>query len=66
MLAEIVWNQQTVGIVMTMSVPIVAILAGTWMQVEKTRSRNDLKRSMIERGMSIDEMQRVLDMRVKR
>jgi len=65
-LADIQWNQQTLGVVMTMSIPIIAILGGVWMQVEKTRSSNDLKRSMIDRGMSVEEMERVLEMRVKR
>lgn len=51
---------------MALSIPIVAIVGSLWSHVERTRSGNDLKRSMIERGMSVEEMQRVLDMRVKR
>jgi hypothetical protein len=60
MLAEIVWNENTVAVVCVFSVPIVAIVATFWSGVEKTRSRNDLKRSMVERGMSADEIERVM------
>ena len=62
MLAEIIWNQQSLAVVMVFAIPIVGILAIAWVVVERTRSNNDLKRSMIERGMSVDEMERVLHM----
>ncbi len=41
---------------------IVAIpfIASAWRQVTKDRSDADLKRSMIERGMSVEEIERVL------
>jgi hypothetical protein len=65
MFAEIQWNQETLGTVMALSIPIIAILAGVWSHVERTRSANELKRSMIERGMSVDEIERVLTMRVR-
>ena len=60
MFAEITWNVATVAVVAVFSVPIVAILAGTWRHIEKTRSDNILKRDMINRGMSADEIERVL------
>lgn len=60
MLAEIIWNQQTLGIVMVFSIPIIAIVGGLWVSLEKARSTNDLKRSMVERGMSVDEIERVM------
>jgi hypothetical protein len=65
MLAEINWNEHTLGTVMALAIPIVAILATFWSTVEKTRSANELKRSMIERGMSVDEMERVLSMKAR-
>ena len=60
MLAEIVWTTEKVLFVGVFSVPIVAILAGTWHHIEKTRSDNNLKRDMVKRGMSADEIERVL------
>jgi len=60
MLAEIIWNQNTIAIVATFSIPIVAIIAGCWFKIERVRSENDLKRSMVERGMSAEEIERVI------
>jgi ABC-type bacteriocin/lantibiotic exporter with double-glycine peptidase domain len=60
MLAEIVWNQNTLAVVCVFAVPIVAIVAGVWAKVEARKSDNDLKRSMVERGMSADEIERIL------
>ena len=48
---------------MVFAIPIVAIIAGAWVSIERMRSQNDLKRSMVERGMSVEEMERVLAMR---
>ncbi len=42
------------------SVPIVAILGGIWYKIRATVSENDLKRTMVERGMSVEEIERVL------
>ncbi len=56
----IVWNQDTLAIVMLFGIPIVAILCGTWLKIAKTTSDNELKRTMVERGMSADEIERVM------
>ena len=60
MLAEIIWNQNTIAVVMVFTVPIVSIVATFWYMIEKTRSDNELKRSMVERGMPVDEIERVI------
>jgi hypothetical protein len=41
-------------------VPVTAIIATFWLNAVKVRSRNSLKQSMVERGMSADEIDRVL------
>ncbi len=60
MLGEIIWNERTLAVAGTFAVPIVAILSAAWAKVERARSANDLKRRMIDRGMSPDEIERVL------
>jgi len=60
MLAEIIWDKQTISVVMAMGVPIVAILATAWYKAVKVKSLNDLKRAMVNRGMSADEIRRVI------
>lgn len=42
-------------------VPIVAIGGYFWYAAVKKRSDNELKRSMVERGMSADEIERILN-----
>ena len=60
MLAEIIWNESRIAIALGCMIPIVAIVGSCWRRIEKTRSDNELKRGMIERGMSADEIERVL------
>lgn len=60
MLGEIVWDSQTITLGLIFGLPVVAVLAGAWYKVSKVRSDNDLKRAMVERGMSAAEIERVL------
>ena len=60
MLSEIIWNVGTIGMVMAGAVPIAFIIGVFWYKTVKTTSESDLKRRMVERGMSVDEIERVL------
>jgi hypothetical protein len=60
MLAEIVWDKQTLGVLLGCGIPIVFILATAWYKVERMKSANELKRKMVERGMSAEEIERVV------
>lgn len=60
MLAEIVWNKETLAIAFGCSIPIIAIIAGAWSSNEKTKSNNALKSDMIRQGMSVEDIERVL------
>lgn len=42
------------------SVPIVGIIGGLWYKIRRMVSENDLKRTMVERGMSVEEIERIL------
>lgn len=66
MFAEIVWNEGTLAVVMIFSVPIVAIVASMWQKTEQHRAECELKRSMIERGMSVEEIERVVAAKPKK
>ncbi|HEY3244632.1 MAG TPA: hypothetical protein VGM03_14925 [Phycisphaerae bacterium] len=59
-LTEIIWNENTIAIVCVFSVPLAAILGTMWYKATKVRSENDLKRSMVERGMSAQDIERVM------
>jgi hypothetical protein len=41
-------------------VPLASILGWYWLKLHQTRSDNALKQSMVERGMSADEIERVI------
>jgi len=60
MLAEIVWNPGTISAAGTFAVPIVAVIAVCWYLLGKAKSNNDLKARMVERGMSAEEIERVM------
>ena len=55
-----IFNPASIGIIMGCGIPIVAIICSAWQSVTKTRSEHELKTSMIERGMSADEIERIL------
>ena len=61
MLAEIVWDKNTLAVVFGCGIPIVFILVTGWYMVERMKSTNELKRKMVERGMSADEIERVIN-----
>ncbi len=64
MLAEFDWNQllqmPNIAVVMGCLIPIAGSIAMAWRSIEKTKSENALKRSLVERGMSADEIERIL------
>lgn len=60
MLGEIIWNERTLAIGLGCCIPLTAVIGTFWYLVQKTKTENDLKRSMVERGMSADDIERVL------
>ena len=41
-------------------IPIAGIIANYWYKAQKVRSVNELKRTMVDRGLSVDEIERIL------
>ena len=64
-LASLDWNSQTIAVIGVFSIPLAAILGGIWASMNKVRSDNELKQSMVNRGMSADEIERVMNARSK-
>ena len=63
LVAEIIWNSGTIMMALIFGLPIVSVLGGMWFKLNKVRSDNELKRTMVERGMSADEIERVINAR---
>jgi NADH:ubiquinone oxidoreductase subunit 3 (subunit A) len=59
-------NTGNIVVVMAMSIPIIAVVGYYWSEVLKNRSNNELKRSMLERGMSAQEIEQVINAGGKR
>jgi hypothetical protein len=66
LLSGIIWDEQTLAVVGAFAVPLAAIIGTAWYKLNKVRYENDLKRAMIERGMSVDEIERVISAGVEK
>ena len=64
MLAYSLWESifriPQLPIIMGCLIPISAILGYFWHSTQKNKQNNDLKQSMVERGMSAEEIERVI------
>jgi hypothetical protein len=49
------------AIVMGCMIPIVIVSASIWAKVKKNQDNNELKKSMLDRGMSADEIEKVMN-----
>ena len=71
MLASTIWDQAfampqiaiIMGCLVGCLIPIAGIISSYWYKAQKVRSENDLKRSMVERGMTVEEIERVMSTR---
>ena len=65
MLATAFWSSlfqmPQIAIVMGGLAGIAIVLGVIWYQVEKVKSNNELKRSLVERGMSSEEIERIIE-----
>jgi NADH:ubiquinone oxidoreductase subunit 3 (subunit A) len=59
-------NTANIVVILAMSIPIIAVVGYFWSEVLKNRSNNELKRSMLERGMSAQEIEQVINAGGKR
>ena len=57
---SMVWNEGTLAVLLIFGLPVVGCVAYFWYRIAKVTSDNELKRTMIERGMSVEEIERVL------
>jgi hypothetical protein len=60
MLAEIVWDMETLFVAGGCTVAIVGTVAHFWAQVERAKSDNELKRRLVEQGKSAEEIERII------
>lgn len=51
----------TLSILLIFGLPVFAVIGHYWHKIEKTKSDNDLKRRMVDSGLSVEEIERVLN-----
>lgn len=65
MLADAFWSSlfemPQIAIVMGSLSSIAVVLGIVWYQVERVKSNNELKRSLVDRGMSSEEIERIME-----
>lgn len=54
------WSVETLGVLVGGVIAVVAIVTSTWYQFMRMHQGNRLKQAMVERGMSVEEIERVL------
>ena len=57
---EFVFSMPQIAVIMGCLIPIVAILGSFWYKAQQVRSENELKRTLVERGMTVEEIERVI------
>ena len=59
-------NSDNLAVFLALMIPIVAVVGHYWHEVLKHRADNELKRSLVERGMSAEEIEQVMSAGTKR
>jgi len=52
---------QTLTILLIFGIPVISIITYYWYKIQKVRSDNNLKRRLVESGLSVEEIERVLN-----
>lgn len=63
---KILSNPGNLVLILAMSIPIIAIVGSFWSEVVKNRDNNQLKKAMLERGMSAEEIEQVINAGIKK
>ena len=64
MLADSFWSAllqvDVISVILACAIPITAIISVFWYKTQKARSQDALKQSMVERGMPVEEIERII------
>ena len=61
MLANIEWNVATMSVAGVFAVPIVGIVSYFWCAAIKAKADSALKQTLAKRGMSVEEIERIVE-----
>ena len=57
---QVIFGMPQIAIIMGCLIAIVGIVASYWYKAQKVLSANVLKRTLVERGLSADEIERII------
>ena len=55
-----VFQMPQIAVIMGCLIPIAGIVGGVWYKARRVQSDNELKRLLVERGMSVEEIERII------
>ena len=58
---QVIFGMPQIAVIMGCLIPIVSVIGGYWYKAQKARSENELKRTLVDRGLSVDEIERIMD-----
>ena len=60
-----IFEMPQIAVIMGCLIPIAGMIAGYWYKAQKVRSEHELKRTLVDRGLSVDEIERIIAVRPK-
>ena len=60
MLAEFIWRVENIAVMGAFAIPIAAIVSYYWFRASKAKADASLKQTLAKRGMTVDEIERIV------
>ncbi len=57
---QVIFGMPQIAIIMGCLIPIVSVISSYWYKAQKVRSEHELKRKLVDRGLSADEIERIM------
>lgn len=57
---EFIFGMPQIAVIMGCLIPIASIIASFWYKAQKVQSENELKRTLVEQGLSADDIERII------
>ncbi len=62
---QVIFGMPQIAVIMGCLIPIVGVIASAWYKAQKVRSDNQLKRTLVDRGLSADDIERIISAEAK-
>ena len=62
---HVIFGMPQIAVIMGCLIPIAGIIASAWYKAQKVRSENELKRTLVEQGLSADDIERIIRSKAK-